>query len=140
MVIQANEAQPTCAYCGTTKSEKSALFLLDQLLRSQEELCATVRQVGRRMLRFEDQDDGSLDRIRRVLKRADNVRKSLRSLEELPEAPSAAIEATLEREVSGLASESRSGQLMPDVAVHKRVQKSRLSTPRSLRVIRFPSS
>ena len=51
--------------------------MMDQLFRSHTELCATLRLAGRQMLQFEQQADESLERIRKVLKRADNIRKAL---------------------------------------------------------------
>jgi hypothetical protein len=77
---------PQCPRCGMIKSDASAAFLIDQLFQSNTELCTTLRSAGRQMLRFEDQDDAVLEKIRKVLKRADHVRQMLNGAEQSPEA------------------------------------------------------
>lgn len=134
--------QLSCPYCGTTNNAKSVLALLDPLFRSQDELCAILRQVGRQMLRFEGQDDESLERMRKVLRRADNVRKALQSLDELPVELTRTAQdelAELAVDLPGLASEPGSDQPIVDVPAHKSVQRrTRLIRPRSLCIIKFP--
>jgi hypothetical protein len=82
VVTQPVEAAPPCPYCGTTHSEKFALSLVDQLYHSHAELSASLRLAGRQMLRFELQGHESLERIRKVLRRADNIREALDSSDE----------------------------------------------------------
>ena len=82
VVTQPVEAAPPCPYCGTTRSEKFALSLMDQLYQSHAELSTALRLAGRQMLRFELQGHESLERIRKVLRRADNIREALESSEE----------------------------------------------------------
>jgi hypothetical protein len=86
VATEPREAQIHCPYCGTVSGDNSTLSLMDQLSRSHAELCATLRLVGRQMLPFEKQADGSLEKVREVLKRADNIRKALQSPDGLPDA------------------------------------------------------
>jgi hypothetical protein len=86
VVTQPGEAAPPCPYCGTTHNEKFALSLLDQLFQSHAELSAVLRLAGRQMLRFEMQGHESLERIRKALKRADNIREALENCDEPPPA------------------------------------------------------
>lgn len=81
MATQPGEVAPQCPYCGT-HSDKFALSLMDQLFQSHAELSAVLRLAGRQMLRFEMQGHESLERIRKVLKRADNIRQVLESSDE----------------------------------------------------------
>ena len=81
---QPRKSQPNCPHCGTIRNEKSATFLVDQLFQSHAELCTMLRSAGRQILRFENEDGGSLEKIRRVLKRADHIRQTLRGPDELP--------------------------------------------------------
>lgn len=135
------ETQPPCPYCGTGISEKSALSLLDQLLRSHAELCVTLRSAGRQMLQHEKQSDGSLERIRHALKRAENIRKALPSREgdELPVAPKDADD--LVGDALRLASDLNPDQALTGGTIRKNApQRAHLNRPRSLRVIRFPTA
>ena len=84
--VEPGEALPFCPYCGTTDAEKAALSRMDRLLQLHTELCAALRLAGRQMLRFEKQEDESLQRLRKVLKRADNLHKALKGPDQLPEA------------------------------------------------------
>jgi hypothetical protein len=138
-VAQQGEAQSqsTCPYCGTTPSEKAALYLMDQLFRSHTELCATLRLAGRQMLQFEQQPEGSLETIRKVLKRADNLRKALQNTEELPEAPQPAEELVV---AQNPVPEFSVEKIVNEGPRRKGVQKrTRFARPRSLRIISFPN-
>jgi hypothetical protein len=66
-----------CPHCGATVAEKRALGMVDALIRSQAELCAMLRLAGRQLLQFTNEDDQSLERIRVVLKRAENIHKTV---------------------------------------------------------------
>jgi len=140
-VSQPREAAPLCPYCGTANSEKSALSDMDQLVRSHTELCAALRLAGRQMLRFETQGDGSLERIRKVLKRADNIRKVL----EIPDESREAVKnlRNIEEivvEAPAPAAERSPDQVVDDGSNRKSVQRrTRLTRPHSLRVVRFPT-
>lgn len=126
MVADPGEAQIHCPSCGTVNGAESALSLMDQLARSHAELCATLRLVGRQMLRFEKQTDGSLQKVREVLKRADHIRKALQSPDGLPEAHP-------KTDQEKLVVKARK----PAAAVGKSVPKRARS--RSLHIIRFPT-
>ncbi len=140
-VIEPHEAAPRCPYCGTTNSERSALSLMDQLFRSHTELCAALRLAGRQMLRLEQQGDGSLERIRKALKRADNVRKML----EIPDESRAAIKNLKNIDEIVVEAPPSAAECSPDQGIEnspmrKNVQKrTRLTRPNSLRVVRFPT-
>jgi hypothetical protein len=138
-VTQPGDAAPQCPYCGTTNVEKSALSLLDSLFQSNVELCAALRSVGRQMLRVERQDDQSLERIRGVLKRADNIRQALTSSDELPEALKTAYDPVVDAPTP--ASEYSSGQAVNDApAVQQSApRRKRLIRPYSQRILRFPT-
>ena len=135
------EVQTHCPHCLTSNSEKSALSLVDELYRSQTELCATLRLVGRQLLHFEQQGDGLLDKAREVLKRAEHIQKTVRSESVLSEALSLdalygngfAVEApTPDSEYS---TEQATGEDMLPKTGRRR---SRLQRPHALRVIKFP--
>jgi hypothetical protein len=121
------EVQPNCPYCGTPEGEKAALPIIDQLLRSHAELCAALRVAGRQILRFEQPGDESLEKVREVLKRAENIRKVLETRGALPEIPAEA------------ASELSAEPAMSDPPMRKPApNKAHLDRPVSLRLIRFP--
>jgi hypothetical protein len=140
VVTQPGEAQPHCPYCGRMNNERAALSLMDQLFLSHTELYATLRLAGRQILQSDKQSHGSLEKIRKVLKRADNMRKALQSADELPET----LKKMDQDELAVNAPETAS-EYGPDKAVNggpapKNVQKrTRLARPRSLRIIRFPT-
>lgn len=140
-MTEAPEAAPRCPYCGITNSEKSALSLMDQLFLSHTELCAALRLAGRQMLRFETERDGSLERIRRVLKRADNVRKGLEIPGELREAARNLRnidELTVEAPASAL--EYSPAQDAADSQIRKSVQRRTRRTRANLPlVVKFPT-
>jgi len=85
VVAQPAAESPHCPFCGIANREKSAVALMQGFFQSHAELCVALRSAGRQMLRFERQEDQSLEKIRRVLKRADTIRKALRMPDELPE-------------------------------------------------------
>ncbi len=114
---------------------------MDQLFRSHTELCAALRLAGRQMLRLEQQGDGSLERIRKALKRADNVRKML----EIPDESRAAIKNLKNIDEIVVEAPPSAAECSPDQGIEnspmrKNVQKrTRLTRPNSLRVVRFPT-
>jgi hypothetical protein len=126
VVTDPREAQIHCPYCGTVNADKSALSLMDQLSRSHAELCAALRLVGRQMLRFEKQADGSLEKVREVLKRADHIRKALQSPDGLPDALQKTDQEKLVR------------TRKPAAAIGKNAPKGARS--RSLHIVRFPAN
>jgi len=140
-VTEPREAASRCPYCGIANSEKSALSLMDQLVRSHIELCAALRLAGRQVLRFGAQSDESLERIRKVLKRADNLRQVLKIADESPEAVKNLRnidELVVEAPTS--AAERSPDQGIEDSPMRKIVQRrTRLTRPNSLRVVRFPT-
>lgn len=133
-VDRPQETDPKYPFSGT--KDKSILTLMDRLFHSHTELCSVLRLAGRQLLRAENQNDESLEKIRNVLKRADNVREALTSVNEWPE--------TLEnihKVVVASASEYNRGQVSKEDPVPKSVQKgNRLRGTQSSRVIRFPAS
>ena len=138
---QTPDASSRCPYCGITKSEKSALYLMDRLVRSHTELCAALRLAGRQMLRFETQNDGSLERIRKVLKHADNMSKVL----EMPEEAWGAArnlrnidEFTVEAPTSAAESSPKQGTEDNPIrkSVQRRPRRTRLNLPL---VVKFPT-
>jgi hypothetical protein len=135
---QSDEAMPHCPYCGTTNGEKSALALMEQLYRSHTELRATLRSACRQMLPFEKQSNTSLERVRKVLKRADNIQKMLRSPKDLVETLNS---ATLDREAPIPASGHALDDVLEEASTPKtRPRRNRLMRPHALRVLRFPRS
>jgi hypothetical protein len=121
------EVQLHCPYCGTPDGEKSALPIIDQLLRSHAELCATLRVAGRQILRFEQPGDESLEKVREVLKRAENIRKVLETRGALPEI------------TAEVASELTTEPAMTDPPMRKPApNKPHLNRPVSLRLVPFP--
>jgi hypothetical protein len=109
---------------------------MDQLLRSHAELCATLRLAGRQMLQFEKQGDESLDRIRKVLRRADNVRKALPSPGEVPDGPTS-VQDTLggDAPVAGHSHD----KVLNGTPIRKSVRKKPVpASHRTLRLITFP--
>jgi hypothetical protein len=136
--VEPEEALRQCLYRGATDAEKSALSLMDSLLHSHAELCATLRLAGRRLLSFEKPGDGSLESIRKVLKRADHLRKALNSPNELPETLNNGDELVADTSTSP--SEHSDDSAVNDGPIRKSVQRrSRLVRPRAQRVLRFPT-
>jgi len=120
--------------------EKSALSLMDQLLRSHAELCVTLRSAGRHILQEEKQRDGSLERIRQVLKRAENVRKAIQSPDALPETSKNALEDDLMGAALGPVSDHSPEHGIPPAPIRKNVSKrAHVNRPGSLRIIKFPA-
>jgi hypothetical protein len=133
---QPGEAALQYAFDGLPKDEKMILSLMDRLFQSHAELCTALRLAGRQLLRVEEQGAEPLEKIRKVLKRADHVRKALVRLNEWPET----LEHMHESVVTSAAEYSQDGGT-EDVAIRKSAQK-RNSPGRghSPRVIRFPSA
>ena len=124
-----------CLRSGTKNKHKLDLAMLDRLFESHAELCTTLRLVGREMLHVDKHNRQTLDKIRRVLKQAENVRRALRMPNESPygidELPEAAGTSFLESKPAGTTNEARRRTSLQ--------KKSRLSRPRSLGVVEFPS-
>jgi len=142
-ITEPERALPQCPYCGTTNIEKSALSGLDGLFRSHAELCTALRSVGRQMLRFEKHDGQSLDNIRKVLKRATNIRRTLRIPEDVLDPPGQLDDLAPALPVA--ASECSPGEPSSDAPIRKDVQKDaqrkhRLTRPHSLRILKFPTA
>lgn len=127
VVTDPGEAQIHCPYCGTVNANKTALSLVDQLSRSHAELCAALRLVGRQLLRFENQADGSLEKVREVLKRADHIRKALQSPDGSPDPLNKTDQEELVVEAQEPA--ATAGKSVPTRA-----------RSRSLHIIRFPTN
>lgn len=140
-VKQPGAVHTHCPHCLTLDSEQSALSLVDTLYRSQTELCATLRLVGRQLLQFEEQDDGLLDKVRDVLKRAENIQQTVRSESVLSDAliePAlygSGLEAETPIRVSAYSPAQVSGEGMMPKPGQRR---SRLQRPHALRIIKFP--
>jgi len=135
MSTQTADTSLRCPQCGTTNGEKFTLSMLDALLKSHAELCTTLRQVGRHLLSFEDRGGQTLDKIRTVLKRAENVRKTLavpnEKQENMDEMLSAPAAKALEPSVDSAS----------EVPMRKSAQgKGRVTRPRSMGILRFPAS
>ena len=136
---QSRQVQPRCPYCGTIDSEKSALSLMDQLFRSHAELSAALRLAGRQILQFEQHGDESLERIRKVLRRAENVRKMLQSPNESPEGLKNVEQDKLEADAPAPAPEHSPDKAVNEAQVRKSVRRKPVHPrQRSLRIIRFP--
>jgi hypothetical protein len=133
---QPGEAALQYPFEGLPKDEKVILSLMDRLFQSHAELCTALRLAGRQLLRVEEQGAEPLEKIRKVLKRADHVRKALIRLNEWPE--------TLEhmhKSVVASAAEFGTDQGAEDVPMRKSVQKGNgPNRAHSSRVIRFPTA
>lgn len=139
--VKEGEAQLHCPYCGTANNEKSALSLMDQLFRSHFELCAALRLAGRQMLRSEKSGDGSLEKVREVLKRGDNIHRAVARSNGLPDVLRDPDQIELVAEALLSASDNGSGQVITEPPARKGVlKKARLKRPHSLRVIKFPTT
>ena len=124
-----------CPYCGTTQDERSTLSILENLVQSQAELCLVLRLAGRQLLPFAKQDDQTLERIRKALKRAENIRKTVGSPEE-PQRDADELSAATETPASGYIPDLP----LDDAPIRKSAQKkSRLTRPYSLAVLKFPT-
>jgi hypothetical protein len=121
LVTKPGEAAAPCPYCGTTHSAKYALSLMDQLFQSHAELSTVLRLAGRQMLRFEMQGHESLERIRKALRRADNIREALESSDEPPQAGKTPYELRVNAptQVSTYGSE----QILSDAPIRKTPQR-----------------
>ena len=120
---------PECPYCGGTAQEQDPSSGLDGIYRSHAELCTALRLVGRQILRYQKQDEQNVEKIRRVLERADHIRKSLR----IPEPAETPDE--MERVLAAAAEFNAALADVPRPAGSKRnSRRSRLNAP----VLRFP--
>ena len=113
---------------------------MDQLFRSHAELSAALRLAGRQILQFEQHGDESLERIRKVLRRAENVRKMLQSPNESPEGLKNVEQDKLEADAPAPAPEHSPDKAVNEAPSRKSVQ-SRTHRARSLtlRIIKFPT-
>ena len=137
MVTKPGDVAPPCPYCGTTHSAKYALSLMDQLFQSHAELSAVLRLAGRQMLRFEMQGHESLERIRKVLRRADNIREALESSDEPPLAEKTQFE--LKVNAPALVSEYGSEQILSSGPIRKSPQRRKAPIgPQLQRIFRIP--
>ena len=131
------DAPPQCPYCATTRSDKFALSLLEQLFQSHAELSAVLRLTGRQMLRFEMQGHESLERIRKALKRADNIRDALISSGERTKAGKKPFELKVDARTQF--SEHASEQVSSDRPIRKSPgRKNRPGDPDSQRIFKLP--
>jgi hypothetical protein len=135
------EHAPQCPYCATTRTDKFALSLLEQLFQSHAELSAVLRLAGRQMLRFEMQGHESLERIRKALKRADNIRDALISSGERTQAGKKPLELRVDARTQF--SEQASEQVSSDRPIRKSPQKSpgrknRPGSPDPQRIFKLP--
>lgn len=91
------------------------------------------------MLQFEQQGNESLDRIRKVLRRADGVRKVVQSPGEMPGAPTKidADKLVLDAAMSG--SENNPDKAISQPPMRKRAR-SVVTRQRGPLIIRFPTS
>jgi hypothetical protein len=129
-----DEVLSPCPLCGTTYAEKETLSALDALLRSHLELCAILRSVGRRMLRSENEDNVPSDRLRKALRRAENIQHMLKS----PEAHPKGVEGSEATDYSA-SWQGREEPLTDEATAPNDFQRrTRLTRPRSLRIVRLP--
>jgi hypothetical protein len=132
-LVEKDSQAPHCAHCGATKIENVDLLLIDQLVRSHAELSSALRWTGRQILRFEHHDHHWLEKIRGMLRRAENIRKTLNIPGDLPQDPKQAEELPLNAQA---APSQHRDQRDPESTQTK----NRFSRPHSLRVIKFPAS
>lgn len=127
-----------CPVCGITNRERLGLDYLDQLLQSHDELRTILRLAGRQISQSETGSDQSLDRIRRTLKRASNIRQGLTMTEYALEP----IEQVHDQgpESPTLDSPYSDDLPMTDSPLGNNVRRRRrLARPRALRVLSFPT-
>ncbi len=76
--VTQTEIPSECPYCGVTKDERIALASIDGLYQSHAELCTALRSAARQMRRLQKQDEQALDKLRKILERATNIRSTFR--------------------------------------------------------------
>jgi hypothetical protein len=93
------------------------------------------------MLQLDTQGKRPLDEIRKALKRADNILKALKNPGELPKTQNGiAEEEELAVDVPALAAEVTPEKVVNEGPTRKSAErKTRLTRPRSLRLIKFPT-
>lgn len=132
----ADEAPFSCPNCGST-GPTPVFAVVEQLYYSHVELRAALRSACRQMLPLEKQGNRSLDRSRKVLRRADRIYRMLNSPKELfDELKPKELDGEPPTLVSGLELKVLDGQSRP---TSKRTR-SRLMRPHALRFIRPPGS
>jgi hypothetical protein len=135
-ITQPGQAALQYPFDGLPKDEKVILSLMDRLFQSHAELCTALRLAGRQLLRVEEQGAEPLEKIRKVLKRADHVRKALIRLNEWPETLD-----QMHQSVVASAAEYSADEGAEDVPIRKSAQKGNSpSRGQSSRVIRFPTA
>jgi hypothetical protein len=135
-VIQPKIAFPKCPNCGKTNVDKQALLDLESLVHSHVELCAALRLIGRQLLNFEKQDSYLLNKVREVLKQAENVRRTL----DIPNV-SGEPDNSLDEPAAPPITPSEDGIVPKTIDNQPRSgvqRKGRLTRPRSLRILKFP--
>ena len=147
-MTEMNKPFTRCPHCGTTDADRSVLSSLDNLLRSHLELCTELRQIGRQLLHFEQQDgtpgqkSRSLDRMRKVLRRAENIRRSLKTtaVGADPEAFADGANVTLPSDPDFNAPEPSDIESGATDTVENPKNKGRVARSRAQRVINFPAA
>ena len=138
-LVTAEAGEPTlpCPSCGITDRDKLGLSLMDQVLRSHTELRTALRLAGRLVLRFERQDHQSLEHIRRALKRAENIGKSLSVRDDAEEQNRLEKLFAAAHAPPSVPADGSSDNGLATEIVRKR---PRLTRPHSLRIIKGPTS
>jgi len=92
------------------------------------------------MLQFEKQGDESLERIRRVLRRAENVRKMLQSPNEFQEGLKNAEQDKFNVDAAAPPPEHSPGKAVNEAPSRKSVpSRTHSARSRTLRIIKFPT-
>jgi len=126
-----------CPNCGST-GQTPVLAVVEQLYYSHIELRAALRLACRQMLPLEKEGNRSLERSRKILKRADRIHNMLNSPNELFDGLKAKeLQDEPPAMVSGL---ELNGVLDGQARPTSKRTRSRLMRPHALRVIRLPGS
>ena len=128
-----------CPYCGIPNVAQMDLYALDNLFQSHYELCAALRFIGRKILDLdlEKRDNLAADRIRAVLRRADNIRRQLRIP---PPSREPEPEPSIEFQASSTASAEASSDQSASESAPKSVRKAYPSRRRAMSSRRFTAS
>jgi hypothetical protein len=138
-LVENDDVTLHCQNCGATSTGNSALSLLDQIVRSHTELSTVLRWAGRQISRFEDPDHQALEKIRETLKRADNIRRTLRVPADFAQ-DKKQVKYPLAADATVVGPTEVCPAMHGEAVQQAMPKRTRLTRPRSLQILKFPAN
>jgi hypothetical protein len=141
--VAVSGAPPVCPHCGTAEPMSADPTLVLRLIESHTELCNALRLAGREILRLDNGDSESLQRIRDSLKKAESMRTAFRNAYPLPRATSSKArkmpKKSGQRAMTGTSVSELSDQEVSHVRGGSSKRSHHLTRPNSHRILKFPA-